>query len=91
MFPQANVLMDENGLACITDFGLSRIAPSGGATNVITTGLVTSRQDGGTLRFQAPELLCPKEDNAKATKKSDIYAFAMTCIHVCLQFMSVTF
>lgn len=38
----------------------------------------------GSLRWQAPELLCPKTfgGSGKHTFASDIYAFGMTCLEV---------
>lgn len=35
---------------------------------------------GGTLRWQAPELL--SGEGAKITEKTDVYAFAMTCVEI---------
>ncbi len=65
------------GHALLCDFGLSRILddlPSGHTTSV----------QGGTLRYLAPELLGGSGLNGEAcpTAKSDVFAFACTCIQV---------
>ncbi|KAH7888228.1 kinase-like domain-containing protein [Phlebopus sp. FC_14] len=60
-----NVLVDDSGSACITDFGLSKVkSPSP----------VTSRSGlGGTLRFMAPEAI----KTGILTLETDVYAFGM--------------
>ena len=75
------MLVDDEGRACITDFGLTRVAEAR------TIAATTSRKDKGHVRFQAPELLVPEEfeppyDSRDSTKASDVYAFAMTCYQV---------
>ncbi|KAF9219866.1 kinase-like protein [Gyrodon lividus] len=75
----SNVLIRDNGRACISDFGLSTLLTElGGST------FVTSHQGGGALRWAAPELLhlnaevSADEENAPRappTFQGDIYSF----------------
>ncbi|KAF9441109.1 kinase-like protein [Macrolepiota fuliginosa MF-IS2] len=71
----ANVLVNDSGRACITDFGLASIqvdqtlSYSRGATTV----------SGCSYRWAAPELL---EDGAHMTKKSDVWAFGCVCYEI---------
>ncbi|KIJ47197.1 hypothetical protein M422DRAFT_130463, partial [Sphaerobolus stellatus SS14] len=58
-----NVLVSEAGTPCITDFGLSRLLKE--------SGLTTSSDVAGSLRWMAPELL----RNEKVTNASDVWAF----------------
>ena len=73
---KANVLINDSGWACLTDFGLSSIA---------ILGCTESSAHGpcGTFRWTAPELLRLTETQPNPpTKNSDIYAFAMVAIEV---------
>jgi serine/threonine protein kinase len=75
-FNKANILVNNSGWACLTDFGLSSIA-SFSCTETSAHG------PGGSFRWTAPELLCITESRpSPPTKKSDIYAFAMITIEV---------
>eukprot|EP00854_Cymbomonas_tetramitiformis_P002854 gene2854-3652_t len=56
----------------LCDFGLSSVKMD--VQSTVGTSTVTEKQGGGTLNWKAPELL---EQNAKVTKESDVYAFAM--------------
>lgn len=67
--------MDEVDTPKIADFGLSTVD-----TIESTRRGNSSRQVGGTMRWWAPEIMNGTEK--KATKASDIYAFAMTCYEV---------
>jgi len=62
-----NVLVSRSGRAVLTDFGLSTVVMD---SNI--AGFSTTLESGGTLRWQAPELL--KGD--RNSVKSDVYAFA---------------
>ncbi|KAJ7865759.1 kinase-like domain-containing protein [Mycena olivaceomarginata] len=62
-----NVLVSRSGRAVLTDFGLSTVVMD---SNI--PGFSTTLESGGTLRWQAPELL--KGD--RNSVKSDVYAFA---------------
>ncbi|KAJ7142965.1 kinase-like domain-containing protein, partial [Mycena epipterygia] len=71
-----NILVTPSGRACIADFGLSTIA------DTMTMGFThsTSNPQGGTARYQAPEVLSGKRSNHYG---SDVYAFACVCYEVC--------
>jgi serine/threonine-protein kinase len=60
----SNVLLDRDGTAALSDFGLSRMPDS---TRVTETGVLL-----GTPHYLAPELIAGSD----ATTHSDIYAFA---------------
>ncbi|KAJ8093007.1 Rho guanine nucleotide exchange factor [Marasmius tenuissimus] len=65
-----NVLITPEGRACITDFGLSRVAESGELWKITSS---RSNVGIGTTRWMAPELFNP---SSPATYASDVYAFA---------------
>ncbi|KAF8835173.1 WD40 repeat-like protein [Paxillus ammoniavirescens] len=70
----SNVLIDGNGRACISDFGLSMVLTDLGGS---TYG--ASRHEAGTLRWAAPELLGLQEKDSPhhvfPTPPSDVYSF----------------
>ncbi|KAJ7279584.1 kinase-like domain-containing protein [Mycena rebaudengoi] len=70
-----NVLVTSSGRACIADFGLSSII------DVLSVQFTNSSQSvrGGTVRYQAPELLSGDSSNHFA---SDVYAFACLCYEI---------
>jgi serine/threonine protein kinase len=73
---QSNVLVDSEGRARLTDFGL--------ATALHATRTSTTTGGAGSLRWMAPELLDPEKydipepDANRPTKESDVYALAIT-------------
>ncbi|PPQ78259.1 hypothetical protein CVT25_011718 [Psilocybe cyanescens] len=69
----ANILVTESGRACLADFGLSRIQ---GAAELSESSSGSSSFQGGTTRWQAPELLDPEVDSPRLTMESDVYAYA---------------
>ncbi len=74
-------MVDENGNAIITDFGLSKIIEE------ITTDNTTVGTSffAGSTRWMAPELLLALiEDDGvpPITPASDVYAFASVCLEV---------
>ena len=76
---QSNVLVNADERACIADFGLSRLLMAiGGPT------LATSRQNKGTVRWMAPELLDPDNSHTTGpTTRSDVYSFGSLMLQVC--------
>ncbi|KAG8842854.1 GTP-binding protein Rho1 [Tulasnella sp. 330] len=71
-----NVLIDDSGLACITDFGLSKIKLH--ATSTHTVAQIPTPGDGsahiaGTLRYMSPEAM-----TGTCNKACDVYSYAMT-------------
>ncbi|KAF9232252.1 kinase-like domain-containing protein, partial [Melanogaster broomeanus] len=78
---RSNVLIDDKGRACITDFGLSMLLTElGGST------FATSVQAGGTLRWAAPENLhlntAENIPKVSPTTRSDIYSFGRIMLQV---------
>jgi len=77
-----NVLIDDNGNACLTDFGLSFICPEFIGTYFWSSTL------GGALRWRAPELVAPNDDGdveeyvPDLTRKCDIYSFGGLMLYV---------
>lgn len=78
LLPQVNVLISDDGAACLSDFGLSRILQTSG---------FTTKNVAGTYRWMALELLDPVvrddgESDCLATTASDVWALAMTILEV---------
>ncbi|PNH07252.1 Serine/threonine-protein kinases drp72 [Tetrabaena socialis] len=63
-----NVLLDSNGVAKISDFGLARFKQN--------TALDTTNVDVGTAAYMAPEQFLPAE--LKVSDRTDVYALGMT-------------
>ncbi|KAF8993777.1 hypothetical protein BDQ17DRAFT_1367888 [Cyathus striatus] len=81
-----NILIAPNGRACIADFGLSAMVDSDALRWTSLTSTV-SNVGGGTVRWQAPELLCnfENEENrppSRRSQASDIYAYACVCYEI---------
>jgi serine/threonine protein kinase len=72
---QANILIDGDGNARITDFGLLTITETQALGNSFTTHDLR-----GSVRWMAPELFVNPE--AKKNRSTDVYAFAMTVLEV---------
>lgn len=75
---QENVLINDEGLPCLCDIGLSKIVDHRGYTTAFTE----------TLRFLAPELL-PIEDDTPVgvfTKATDVYGLSMLMLQVSRNF-----
>ncbi|KAI0946591.1 hypothetical protein AcW1_010020 [Taiwanofungus camphoratus] len=71
----ANVLVDDEGHALLTDFGLATIADD--HDDAVDTR-VTEADDRGTVRWIAPELLDSENGRTPLpTKKSDVYSLSM--------------
>ncbi|KAF7365848.1 Kinase-like protein [Mycena venus] len=70
-----NVLIDENGVARLTDFGLASFIES-------DTSIKSSTR-GGSTRWMAPELLLPPPGSAfRRTPESDVWAFGCICCEI---------
>ncbi|KAJ8088403.1 Rho guanine nucleotide exchange factor [Marasmius tenuissimus] len=69
-----NVLMTPDERACITDFGLSRVAN----THSLCLSSSILGQAMGTIRWLAPELL-ETDPPSSVSMKSDMYAYASVC------------
>jgi serine/threonine protein kinase len=67
---QGNVLIDDSGNPCLTDFGLATVA---GDAELQWTTLTTERIFHS--RWRAPEVIGIKHDPERPTFKSDIYSF----------------
>jgi len=76
--PKANILVDNNGHACLADFSLLTIAPD-------KETLQTTCIQGGTIQWMSPELLDPERfgfPKSRPTKESDCYALGMVVYEV---------
>jgi serine/threonine protein kinase len=74
----SNILINDNGEASLTDFGLSIILQTSG---------FTTKTASGTMRYMAPELysICDEENEdpiPRVTMATDVWAFAMTIIEI---------
>lgn len=78
----ANVLINHDGVACLTDFGLSHLKSNAEQISHITATI------GGTLRWRAMELVPPDNTNLYEnflpilTFKSDVYSMASVTLQV---------
>jgi len=81
-FLQSNVLIKDNGKACLSDFGLSRIFMETTGSSYLTS---TVR---GSVRWAAPELFEIDEEqqgepvHVLPNPQSDIYSFGSTMLQV---------
>jgi serine/threonine protein kinase len=79
-FFKANVLVNQQGNACLADFGLLTIISD--PTNPTTS---SSSTEGGTTRWMSPELLDPERfgfKDSQPTIESDCYALGMVIYEV---------
>ncbi|KAG6806894.1 hypothetical protein H0H92_009675, partial [Tricholoma furcatifolium] len=80
--PLENVLVDPTGRARLADFGIS----SGSHSQIVVWSSQTKgASKGGTLRYQAPELLDVETENdnrVENTKATDIYAWGCVCLEI---------
>lgn len=75
----ANILVNDDGHACLTDFGMSLISEA-------TANNYGSIHGGGAMRWSAPEVLDPEVfglETGRPTFDSDVFSFACTCFEVC--------
>ncbi|GLB38970.1 putative regulation of ATP:ADP antiporter activity [Lyophyllum shimeji] len=81
----ANVLVDDSGRACLADFGLSSVTDPQ-ILHWATQSSVASR--GGSIRWQAPELHVPAQDDSAEdkivhnSKETDVFAWACLCYEI---------
>ena len=76
--PKANILIDNNGRACISDFSLLTIISD--QQTFLSTCI-----EGGTAPWMSPELLDPESFGLKKscpTKESDCYALGMVIYEI---------
>ncbi|OCH88103.1 kinase-like protein [Obba rivulosa] len=66
-----NILVDENGIACLADFGLALFAH-----NEHTNFIAKTTIKGSTTRWAAPEILHTDASSIHPTMESDVYSFA---------------
>ena len=79
---QANVLIDDNHRACLTDFGLSVLAQDFNLPPMtqFTSGI------GGSIRWTAPELYAFDLDTPpRLTLQTDVYSFGSVAYEVLVQ------
>ena len=80
-FIKANILINQNGRACLADFGFLAVVSD--PTNPTASSTYTI---GGTIRWMSPELLLVLNHsglkNGRPTKKSDCYALGMVIYEV---------
>ena len=72
---QMNILFDSAGVPQIADFGVASIT-------FRPTINASTPSNSYTLRWAAPEILEARNEDRRATKMSDVYAFAMVVIEV---------
>ena len=75
---KANILIDQRGHACLTDFSLLAIAAE-------QSTVIPSCVEGGTIQWMSPELIDPEAFGLKKslpTKESDCYALGMVIYEV---------
>jgi serine/threonine protein kinase len=70
---KANILVDDENNARITDFGLSRI---------VNPAALATGSSKGSLPWMAPELFDPDKPNNPVTTESDVWALGMTILEV---------
>jgi len=78
---QANILINNDGRACLADFALLRII-SDGSDDLTDT---TTAMGSGTAQWTSPELLVPENfglKESRPTKESDCYALGVTIYEV---------
>ncbi|KAG6818671.1 hypothetical protein H0H93_002930 [Arthromyces matolae] len=83
-----NILIDDYHRACLADFGISSVTDLNFETPQWTAQSSVASK-GGSIRWQAPELLDPRRDDiAHNTVQSDIYALACVLYEVSRLFSS---
>ena len=91
-FSQANILISNDLVAQLADFGLSSLVDDvmHEFPHVLSADTTTANR-GGAVRWLAPELLGDGDDDAprmRLSKETDIYSYAMVIIEVGFSFLS---
>jgi len=75
-------MINDEGIAQLSDFGLATV----GHDLAIAIASGSTSNSGGNPRWLAPELMFPDLFNGtgKSTPESDLYAFGMTALEVCV-------
>ncbi|KAF7373686.1 Kinase-like protein [Mycena sanguinolenta] len=70
-----NILIDKNGRACLSDFGLAEF--------IHLNHSIKSPARGGSTRWMAPELIAPPPDLPfRRTRESDVWALGCVCCEI---------
>lgn len=75
--PQHNILVDNNGAACISEYGLE----------IVLRDMAPSELTQTNIRWMAPEILGTggrRIQSGDGGKAADVYSFAMIMFEVCL-------
>ncbi|KAF9644351.1 kinase-like protein [Thelephora ganbajun] len=83
-----NILVTEEGVACLADFGISGIVTD---PSVVAPGSTTTSK-GGLVRYMAPEQMNPSRfgrANSNPSKESDVHSLAMTAYEVTFSCLTV--
>lgn len=72
----ANVLINDNRVACLVDFGMSSIKAELEGSSYWPSTI------GGAIRWRAPELLAHNDHVPILSSASDIYSFGSVMLHV---------
>ena len=86
---QENILINEEGKACLGDFGITAAITEPTAAQQSNTNMSTSKP--GVVRYMAPELLNPPQfglARSNYSKETDVFSFAMTTYQVLALFLS---
>ena len=89
-YPQDNILIKQDGRACLVDFGLSTIVGADASLDPLDPNLLDvnprdslmSFIEGGSHPWTSPELLDSNTGNYRPTKESDVYAMGMVIYEV---------
>ncbi|KAJ7920040.1 kinase-like domain-containing protein [Mycena leptocephala] len=77
-----NILISDEGSACLSDFGLAKTISEGDSATVQPT---SSSNHAGSTRWFAPELISPAAFGCTRfarTRASDVYAYACVCLEL---------
>ncbi|KAF5376922.1 hypothetical protein D9615_007330 [Tricholomella constricta] len=72
-----NILVNDEGVACIADFGLAFYDGDTFPLDESPDSLASSLSGAGTVRYMSPERLHPETNSALSTFASDVFSFGM--------------